>query len=543
MPETITWANLRGITHIASDYVEGKPDVISLLGGDWRNESTRENVGNRRRSFENTPQIGSAIRRSYGEMEIPFEVEHNLEALDNPDTLAIVTGQQLGLFGGSLLVFYKALSAIFMARHLENHSDRRVVPVFWMESADADFSEVNRIGFPPDDVFPRRLTYTPRDIVAGRSAKYHIMTSEIEEVRKSIIEWLKPLPKSKSYIDLLNSAYQPNRSMAGAFRELLTGLLGDLGLILIDPLDPAIVQRTELFWDNILESPNGMNRAFSVSSGDVQKQRRPLQVRLREGALPMYLIDKEGIRHRIHGGKDKWRAGNVDKEYTDKQLRRLIENPDIIFSPNVLLRPLLQDWLLPTWIYMGGPSEIAYHAQIGRAYDQLNMPRPLIAPRISATLVERQARRWLDKHNWKVLDALGGLEILLRSDGKAESLDGMFDNGRSHLKGWIDRIGQSADAASINITQELDVAGRKMEYQWNKLQKNVVKKIAERDNSRNIHAEKLQRHLLPDEMLQERHNNILYYLAKYGTKVIQLIDSEKDLFNPKHIVLDLEQEQ
>jgi len=331
--------------------------------------------------------------------------------------------------------------------------------------------------------------------------------------------------------------------MADAFRELITGLLGSMGLVLVDPLDPAIIERSREFWALCLNRPERINNAYSVSSREIQDLRLPLQVKLRKNTLPIYRIDKSGIRRRLSGTTNEWYFNSDEQRLSNNELLALINNPSGVFSPAVLLRPLLQDWLLPTWIYVGGAAEIAYHAQIGRAYDQLNIPRPLVAPRIGATLVERPVRRWLDKHNWKIAEVLGGRELLLRTNGYAGTLVELFDNGVAQLNGWLTRIQQCSDTAEINISYELDQAGRKIVYQWEKLHRITIKKIAERDKTRVNHARKLQNHLLPDEMLQERHNNALYYLAHYGDKLIQTIDSEKDLFNPKHIIIDLEQEQ
>lgn len=543
MAERIPWNNLSGAPQITKDFYDGRAEIIPLLGGDWRNSDIVRQVKDKRQSFQRPSNLGEAIRKSYGQTQIPEAVVKNLQALDSPETLAIVTGQQLGLFGGPMLTYYKALTAILLARKLESTYKTKVVPIFWMETGDADYSEVNRIGFPPVTDQPRRAVYSLSDIASGRSVRHHILTSEIETVREEVINWMNTSPHRKRFANMLENCYRTGTPIVDAFRQMFTSLLGGKGLVMFDVLDPNIVEISKGFWQKCFECPESLNNAFSVSSREVLSLRLPLQVRLRMKTLPIYRIEEDGFRHRLKGANDSWQKGSETETYSNAQLSDLIDDPKGAFSPAVLLRPLLQDWLLPTWIYTGGPSEIAYHAQVGRAYDQLQIPRPLIAPRISATLVERPVRRWLDKHNWKVIEVLGGKELLLRTTGSSSSLEELFDTGSVHMRGWLTRIQQQSDIARIDINHELDQVGRKLDYQWEKLLRITIKKVSERDENRVNHAQKLQNHLFPENTLQERQYNFLYFLSRYGKQLVQAIDSEKDMFHPQHIVIDLEQER
>lgn len=540
MTEAFPWSSLAGVPRLTSEFFDQHAEIIRLLNGNWLDSETRKSVADRVLSSGRPHDLGKAIRSTYSEMEIPPAVERNLDALDDPDTLAVVTGQQPGLFGGPLYTFYKALSAILISRELERDAPGRVVPIFWIESADADFSEVSRIGFPSPKNHPYRASYTPLDTVAGRSIRYHQLNGEIEPVRKTIIDWMDGLPYQANYAAVLERTCRTGRYLVDCFRELMTALLGDSGLIMIDPLHPALRNIFNVFWEKCLTRPEKINKSFAVASREIESFRLPLQVRLREGVLPIYLIDSDGMRHRLHGSKSNWQIGQKPELYTNDQLLDQIKDESVTFSPGVLLRPLYQDWLLPTWIYVGGPSEIAYHAQIGRAYDSLEIPRPLVTPRISVTLVEASTRRLLNKHGWKVVEVLGGREILLRSSGRSQVLSDLFDKGMEQLKGWLERIDRASDEASLNIAKELEQGGRKLSYQWDKLHRLAVDRLNMRDQVRTNHAEKLLGRLLPDGMLQERHNNVLYYLAYYGERLVQTLETRVDIYKPLHYVIDLE---
>lgn len=540
MTESIPWGRLPNISRTMIEYTRGNRDVISLVGGDWTETGVRKSALERRTRMQRLPDLGDALREGYKDVKIPEAVHSNLELLNDPKTVCIVTGQQVGIFGGPLFTYYKALSSIILSRKFEKEIGRPVVPVFWMETADADFGEINRIAFPPYIQSTHLSVYTPRDLAAGISVSYHKLTEEIDEVRSDLVNWLSDLPHGKPLINIVKEAYQPGKHISQSFREIMTAYLGDIGLVMIDPLHRSMIERSAGFWEVALEKPEKLNQAFNIASRELKNNRLPLQVRLRDDALPILHIDENGIRKRVIGLSEKWKIGPDGDEFDDDELRRIARDKPASLTPSVLLRPLLQDWLLPTWIYVAGPAEIAYQAQIGRCYDFLNIPRPLVAPRMSVTLVVPAARRLLTRHKWTVDDVLGGQEILLRSKGTQDSMEALFDGGAEHLRGWLERIERACDEAAVNSSAEIDVAGRKLIYQWDKLKRITLNKLIERNRVRLEHAEKVSDMILPDGMLQERHDNVLYYLAAYGTELGNILAAETNLFEPSHRIIDLE---
>ena len=540
MAEIIGWGSLPNVPRIMVEFTGGRPEVIALMGGDWRHAAARKAAAERRLGHLQRPGLGSALRQGYGGRQLPELVERNLQALDRDDTLAIVTGQQVGVLGGPLFTFYKALSAIMFAEALEPHAPGAVVPIFWMETADADFGEVNRISFPPDGDIPRRVAYNPADLVSGRSVSFHRLQAEINPVLDEVRSWLQTQLNGAELGDLIAKSYMSGRLLADGFRDLMTELLGKWGLVMLDPQTPGLSLRATEFWERCLERPQRLNQSFAMASRELETMRLPLQVKMREDALPIMFLDEEGIRRRIHGTPEGWNIGKDGPAITVGEMLRVARERPGALTPSALLRPLLQDWLLPTLAYVGGPAEISYQAQIGHAYDFLEIPRPLIAPRASLTLVERPMRRLLDKHGWKVMDVLGGRELLLGRHGHSQSLMEQFDHGSEQLKGWLERIERASDEAGINITAEVDQAGRKLGYQWEKLARIAKTKVENRDHTRLSHARLLCDGLMPDGMLQERHDNVLYYLAGYGDKLIESIRTDVDLFHSNHLAIDLE---
>ncbi|NQU06805.1 MAG: bacillithiol biosynthesis cysteine-adding enzyme BshC [Calditrichaeota bacterium] len=524
-----------GIPRVLRELISANPGIVHLLGGDWRNQNTREAVAQRRASFKTPEGLGEILREGYRDIYIPDALEINLDALNDPDTLAVVTGQQVGIYGGPVYTWYKALTAILLAKQLEKEYGKRVVPIFWMETADADFDEVNRIGFPSRVDQSHHVVYSPTDTVVGKAVNYYRLSQEIDYITNDINDWLKELPFGDKPAELIKNAYRSGRRISDAFFELMTGLFGESGLVMINPLFPSLAESVATFWEVCLERPEKLNRTFILSSHELSDIGFPLQVRLRDEVLPIWFIDENGVRYRLNGTKEAWKFGYEEADViTDDGLRVIGKDKPLSLSPSVLLRPLLQDWLLPTWIYVGGPSEIAYHAQIGRCYDSLSIPRPLIAPRISVTLVESAAQRLLERQSWSPADVLGGREILLRSTGYNTSLDELFNKGAEQLEGWLARIARAVEEASINMDSEIEPAGNKIKYQWERMKRIASGKIAEKDRVRTDHADKLLDMLTPEGMLQERHDNFLYYLGVNGGGFTDMIMEQADLFKPQH---------
>lgn len=539
MAESIGWNTLPNIPRVMTEFANGNRDVFGLLGGDFRDAHVRHAVSERRKSWEIMPGLGDALRAGYNGIEITEKVQRNLDALNKPGTLAVVTGQQIGIFGGPLYTFYKALHTILLAEKLSQNTSGEVVPLFWMETADADFGEVNRIAFPHEERQARRAIYVPRDIVAGKSVSLHELTPEIEDVRREVVAWLENLPHGSEVIELVERAYVPGRLISESFRMLMNDLLGDMGLVMVDARHPAMLSRGNAFWQKILKSPDKLNDPFMIVSREMESIRLPLQVQLRSDALPILVIGEDGVRRRILGKVGEWRIGNEGETLSDSDLMELANAKSESLTPSALLRPLFQDWMLPTWIYVGGPAEVSYHAQIGRAYDYLEMPRPLVAPRMSLTLIDRPARRSLEKHGWTVSDVIGGREILLSRSGKVEALQSVFESGAEHLQSWLKRIESAGDEAGITLYDEIDQAGRKIEHQWNRVKSIALRRVYEFDRSRVHHAEKLLDKIMPDGILQERQTSLLFYQGMLGSELIETISQEVDLFSAKHLAIDI----
>ncbi|MFN3822293.1 MAG: bacillithiol biosynthesis BshC, partial [bacterium] len=333
-------------------------------------------------------------------------------------------------------------------------------------------------------------------------------------------------------------------SLTTSFHRLLKGFFGEEGLVAMNPRSPAILSLTTPFWERVWDRPARLQSAISIASRTLSDLHLPLQVPLREGVLPIFYIDEEGIRHRISLRDEEVHLGRTGKKISIAEAGKWAQESPEKFSPAVLLRPLLQDFLLPTLAYVAGPSEIAYQCQSGSLYDLLEIPHPVIFPRLSATLVEPFVQRILGKYQWTVKDALGGQEILLYQKGPSlQSFDELFQSGAAHLQAWLERIAHDLQETypPVDASLELDRARRKLSYQWWKLHNIVKRKLSERDEVRVRHSQLVSRHLLPQGKLQERFYSPLYYLAQYGISDLgKELMREYNPWKPYHLIIYLQ---
>lgn len=316
----------------------------------------------------------------------------NVDLLTTGKAVAVVTGQQLGLFHGPLFTLHKAATAVAAARKLQAESGVPTVPVFWLQSEDHDDSEIDHAWVPrlpgPPVKLHAPLLGTPRASVGSLQ-----VAPNIDDVLASLDELLHGLPHSPAVLALLRDAWQPGRSLTLAVALQMDALLGDAGLVLIDPRHPAMAKAAAPVHAKALTQWQQMEQALTERGRELQSAGFEPQVQVRPGS-PLAFVAAQGdgnARHRLVKRDDgRWGLSGGDPFFahtTEQLLARLGEHPEQ-FSTSALLRPLVQDALLPCAAYIGGPAEIGYLAQIQPLYAILG-----IAP---SRAVLRAGFTWLE---------------------------------------------------------------------------------------------------------------------------------------------------
>src|SRR5258706_8718271 len=374
------------------------------------------------------------MNRNWGASEKTFA---NIRQLREPDCIAVVSGQQAGLFTGPLYTIYKALSAVKLAECMSQRGIKSV-PVFWMATEDHDFPEVataeiiNRDCLLSSVSVPAELH--PDGLPVGRV----VLDETIEKSIKSLLAAVQKTEFNDDLEKLLRAAYQPGRKFGDAFAQMMTALIGQQGLILLDPLDPQLKQAAAPLYAESARSAHEIALAIVNRSRDLEQAGYHAQVAPSENSFPLFWHDDNGARHALtRNEKGKYQAkgagqkpdsknsraarlgsggeGGLDSnaEFSAEELAAwALREPDR-FSPNVTLRAVVQDFLLPTVAYYGGAAEIAYFAQTAEVYRVLERPATPILHRASLTLVEKHTWRSLERYGIRLVDFFGGLDHVL----------------------------------------------------------------------------------------------------------------------------------
>lgn len=456
----------------------------------------------------------------------------------DPRAVAVVTGQQAGLFGGALYVAYKALAALELASRLEAHAGRPVVPVFWVASDDHDFAEVRSANVLDEAGALRTLRYTPRQEPVGQPAALIEVDDRIAAVRDELAAALVRCPHRDDVVARVDAAYAPGTSFAEAFARLLSSLFPDL--VVLVPSDPALkALATPIVEREIREASPSSARAREtaerlLSAGYHQ------QVPVREGFLNLFVY-LEGQRRALALADGRVEVRGTDLRLTGEEALDLVRREPSWWSPGVLLRPIVQDHLLPTAAYVGGPAEVAYHAQLGGVYAHFGVPRPLLVPRPSVTLVEPAAARAMEAEGLTFPDLQADPEALLSrwTRDTHPELEEAFRSVRHSLEQEMGAVKERLGALDPTLAAAADSALGRALHPVDALHEKAVRALKKRDQSRGDRLRRTRDALLPGGAFQERGLSAVAVLARHGIALLRDLRAAIDPWARGHQVITL----
>src|SRR5689334_7216194 len=365
-------------------------------------------VGARDYDRERVANALERINRRAGSPELTFK---NIEMLRRPGSVAIVTGQQAGLFTGPLYTIHKAMTVIKLTDCLREQGVD-AVPVFWIASEDHDYEEVNHVRLIDTEGHLKTVRYDP----TTRPADAPVGRVRIDEgIHAAIDEFIAALPPSEFVGDIerdLRESYSEGAGFADAFAKLMTRLFKDYGVVLMDPLDEELKQVAAPLYARAIERAPEIGRALVERSRELEQAGYHAQVHVAEDAVPLFIMD-DGRRVAMTQHDGRFYVKGSDRSFDKAELAELAVRCPNCFSPNVTLRPVVQDFLLPTAAYIGGPAEVAYFAQIRAVYETLERPDPCVLPRASLTIIEHRHRKTLKKLKLQLPDFFDGLHAAI----------------------------------------------------------------------------------------------------------------------------------
>jgi bacillithiol biosynthesis cysteine-adding enzyme BshC len=466
----------------------------------------------------------------------------NIDALHNDNTVAVVTGQQVGIFTGPLYALYKALTTIKLAKLLnERHSDYQFVPIFWLAGEDHDFDEVRSMTLIDRTNNVARVEYLPPDYQSGKNVG-PVGNLQIDETIESFASRLSEvLPDTEfkpKVLDLLSVAYQKGMTLNRAFIHIMNDLLLDSGLIFLDSNHPDIKHILAPIFSLELTGSSHTSQLVIDRSAELE---RFYHAQVKPRSINLFMFHKNG-RYLIEPRPEGFALKGTRQHFTREQMMETLERSPEMFSPNVILRPICQDSLLPTVAYVAGPAEIAYFAQLEVVYNVLQIPQPIIYPRASATIVEEKVQKVFERFSLSVPDFFKDVEVLKQN--LAESLselsvDEMFGGTSAALMESLQSLQRGLEQLDPTLVSALMNVREKVGYQIDGLKQKAKAAQTRRFESSMRQIEKAGLHLFPNSNFQERELNIAHFLNKYGLEFLRWLQGELVVDRFKHQVIEM----
>jgi bacillithiol biosynthesis cysteine-adding enzyme BshC len=530
------------IRRLAADYAYDFRSVAPFFSGDPADRAAwAAAIERTQRHDRGRTAIAAIIGAQQERRAAPPRALEAARLLANRSTVAVLTGQQAGLFGGPVFTLLKALTAIKLAEQVARDHNVPAVAIFWIDAEDHDWEEVRSCSVFDSELAVRTVALPARSGVDAAP----VATVRLDESIVSALDELEQLLPATEFraglVAQLRRAYAPGVGMAEAFGRWMEQVLGDRGLIVYDSSDPASKPLAGSVFARELSMPGQTARLAALAGSDLVARGYHSQVHSQDDGLALFHLDGDhGGRRAIRQQDGQFVVG--DARYPMSALVQQATDAPGGFSPNVLLRPVVQDTLFPTICYVAGPNELAYLGQLRGVYEHFGVPMPLMYPRASATLLDSAALRFLTKYKLP-LEALqaqdeAALNDLLKSQ-IPPAVEESFAAASHTIETEMQRLVQSVPAIDPTLEGAARSTLGRMQHDLQTLHGKMIQAAKRRDETLRrqfIHARTLA---FPNGHAQERTVGFLSFLNEYGPALVDRLVEELPLDLGRHWIVTI----
>lgn len=527
------------IKKLSADYACDYARVAGFFAGDPQDPSAwRDAIARVQRHPRQRDAIADIVSAQQRARTAPPEAVAAGGLLRDPRTVAIVTGQQAGLFGGPLFTLLKALTAIRLAERTAAEHHLPTVAIFWIDSEDHDWNEVKACTVLDASLAPVRIALNDPAGAGDLPVADVQLDSSVTAALDLLAATLPPSEFTPSLLEGLRKAYAPGVGMAVAFGRWLESLLGSRGLVVFDASDPAAKPLASALFAREIEHIGETSRLAAETGSELTALGYHAQVTPHEGHAALFQLDGTRVGIRVEDGRLSLGDANATK---DAILERVRTDPGA-FSPNVLLRPIVQDTLFPTVCYVSGPSEIAYLGQLRNVYAAFGVPMPLFQQRTSATILDSNAMRFLQRHELSLEALKAQDEAALNQLLKAQippAVDACLEDAARAIAERLESLAEAVTALDQTLEGATRSALGRMQDDLKKLQGKIIQAAKRKDETLRRQFVHAQAQAFPGGQPQEREIGLVYFVNKYGSVLIDRLSEDLPLDHGSHWVVTI----
>jgi bacillithiol synthase len=526
------------IRRLAADYAFDYASLADFFAGNPADPSAwTDAIGRTQRHPRDLNAITDIVQAQQRRRGAPPEAIAASAQLRDPRCVAVVTGQQAGLFGGPLFTLLKAVTAIRLAERVRETHHVAAVAVFWIDAEDHDWNEVKSCHVLDAELSMRPLSAgDPAGANEGPVSRVRL-DEAIVATMNELEATLQTTEFSPQILERLRQIYRPGAGMADAFGQWLETVLGRRGLLVFDAADPDAKALVAPVFTRELEQGDTARLAAEAGAA---LEARGYHAQATPQSDTVALFHLNDAREAIKRDGTGFRVGEQN-ESRDALVARARQRPER-FSPNVLLRPLVQDTLFPTVCYVAGPNELAYLGQLKRVYDAFGIPMPLIQQRASGTIVDSNAMRFLTRHevapeSLRAQDE-AALNALLESQ-LPPSVDVSLQEALAAVEDRMARVSQEVSQIDPTLEGAARSTLTRMQDDLKKLHAKIIQAAKRKDETlrRQYHHARAQ--VFPDGHPQEREVGFVYFMNKYGPTLVDRLSEEFPVEMGTHWVITI----
>lgn len=512
---------------LMQDYLDQKTELKPLYNNFPTLENFEKQIAEKASNFDNNNRIAlvETLKKQYENIDISESTQQNITLLALENTFTITTGHQLNLFTGPLYFLYKIISTINLTKELKSkYPSYNFVPIYWMATEDHDFEEINYFNFKGKKIRWNAESTGP----VGR-----LSTKGLEDLFEVYSKELGSSSNANTLKDLFEEAYLKHENLADATRFLANSLFSNYGLVIIDADDAELKRAFVPYVKNELENQTSFKEVQkSIENlSDYSVQVNPREINL------FYIEDK--LRERIIFENDKYWVNNTKISFSKEEILKLVDSNPEKFSPNVIMRPLYQEIILPNLCYIGGGGEIAYWLELKAFFDAVNITFPILLVRNSVLLATEKQAKKADNLNLSWKDLFSKSETLINTiTHKLSPFPIDLTEQKEALEKQFNYLFELAEKTDKSFSGAVKAQEVKQKKGLENLEKRLLKAQKRKLQDQLQRVTDLQCELFPNYSLQERQANFSEFYLENGDQLIPLlIQKLKPLENNFNIII------